>query len=662
MLLKVYVLVLICALNDYGMCDLQCKAANYTKSIYTEFWKTLKGIFTISSFHNNLLLYDDTIRDCKSAFLNFIDQIEAFDIYFINNRLPFDIESTLHTHFNCLNGHKQVITLVGGANFITKTLDVAKNIDKQLNQHGHFLFSYKWIIIPNTSCDKMVDSIKPFYHVICIEHNSENAHVNDICTDQIGITSIKTALFETKKRVFQNVSFNKEGNLLDKNLFPNAAYRFNSQHFLLGAQVFSPIYFNHYFDNATNESTYSGIYYDVIQEFSRYLNMSYSIVLPQDGAWGHITENGTWSGLVGQLANREVDFVITPLTVSFIRSQVIDYADHHLETTYITGYYRKQNYTISALRLLLSPFQADLWATLLISLSVYSFIIGIVQETRFCILKNEDHIRIKTLFYGVIGKFYRCACTFVGQNVSLERTKSIPLRVMWSCWLLFGIIMLCSWSANIMSHLTIPKHHTPMKNFYDLIAQDSYKYGTTEDAITGLYLSTSTLYPIADIWKNMKRFDEYDDDILSSGYGSMSEKVKSDNFVYFIDSTHIQYEMSMDCNLCQLSENLLTTNYAVGLQQNSAYKDLMNKASLWIVETGIMDKIFEKWQSKQTCKADKMQTTLTLQHTLGVFHLLGFGCLISGIVCYTEFLSAVLASFKSNTRRCKIGNTLITDK
>ena len=51
-----------------------------------------------------------------------------------------------------------------------------------------------------------------------------------------------------------------------------------------------------------------GIFVDVFKELSKMLNFSYSSVLPPDSEWGALKDDGTWSGMVGQLNTKSVDF------------------------------------------------------------------------------------------------------------------------------------------------------------------------------------------------------------------------------------------------------------------------------------------------------------------------------------------------------------------
>ena len=50
-----------------------------------------------------------------------------------------------------------------------------------------------------------------------------------------------------------------------------------------------------------------GIFVEVFHELTRLLNFSYVTILPPDGEWGALKDDGTWSGMVGQLDSKTVD-------------------------------------------------------------------------------------------------------------------------------------------------------------------------------------------------------------------------------------------------------------------------------------------------------------------------------------------------------------------
>ena len=50
-----------------------------------------------------------------------------------------------------------------------------------------------------------------------------------------------------------------------------------------------------------------GIFAEVFNELTKLLNFSYTTIVPPDGEWGALKDDGTWSGMVGQLLTKSVD-------------------------------------------------------------------------------------------------------------------------------------------------------------------------------------------------------------------------------------------------------------------------------------------------------------------------------------------------------------------
>ena len=57
------------------------------------------------------------------------------------------------------------------------------------------------------------------------------------------------------------------------------------------------------------------------------MNFTYTVIKPPDGQYGGIQPDGTWSGMVGLLANHDIDIATTRCSVTHQRSTVITFAD-----------------------------------------------------------------------------------------------------------------------------------------------------------------------------------------------------------------------------------------------------------------------------------------------------------------------------------------------
>ena len=57
------------------------------------------------------------------------------------------------------------------------------------------------------------------------------------------------------------------------------------------------------------------------------MNFTYTVIKPPDGQYGGIQPDGTWSGMVGLLANHDIDIATTRFSVTQQRSTVITFAN-----------------------------------------------------------------------------------------------------------------------------------------------------------------------------------------------------------------------------------------------------------------------------------------------------------------------------------------------
>ena len=60
-------------------------------------------------------------------------------------------------------------------------------------------------------------------------------------------------------------------------------------------------------DSGGNVEFNGGIYIDIFKVIQAQLNFTYEIVLPSDGSYGILDDNGEWNGMVKMVKDREVD-------------------------------------------------------------------------------------------------------------------------------------------------------------------------------------------------------------------------------------------------------------------------------------------------------------------------------------------------------------------
>ena len=61
------------------------------------------------------------------------------------------------------------------------------------------------------------------------------------------------------------------------------------------------------------------------------MNFTYTVIKPPDGQYGGIQPDGTWNGMVGLLANQDVDIAAATFAISLERSTVMTFATPVME-------------------------------------------------------------------------------------------------------------------------------------------------------------------------------------------------------------------------------------------------------------------------------------------------------------------------------------------
>ena len=68
-----------------------------------------------------------------------------------------------------------------------------------------------------------------------------------------------------------------------------------------------------------------GIFLDMFREIQKELNFTYTLKLPPDGAYGSMSSNGSWNGMVHHLMKGDFDIGLYIYNVYFIHHYLICY-------------------------------------------------------------------------------------------------------------------------------------------------------------------------------------------------------------------------------------------------------------------------------------------------------------------------------------------------
>ncbi|CAG2198776.1 GRID1 [Mytilus edulis] len=274
------------------------------------------------------------------------------------------------------------------------------------------------------------------------------------------------------------------------------------------------------------KETYTGFTMDLLQHLALALNFTYEITRPLDGKWGSQMENGSWNGLIGHLERRDVDLVAAPLTMQIQRENAVDFA--------IPYYY------YSAAILLKKPDpNAKKWRTLIDSLSEYIF---------FYFSKHR------------------------GEHLA----GSSSGRTLLSSWWIFCIIMMATYSGNLVAFLTVTKDKLPFSDIAGLVELGSYKWGTQEGTVFETIFKASTRPDNVKFWKGVVANNKTNPNILSANGDVQVRLVMEGHYAYIGDKTHFELTMATNCHLTMVLSDIVSMQYAIALPNNSPFTKIFS--------------------------------------------------------------------------------------
>ena len=203
------------------------------------------------------------------------------------------------------------------------------------------------------------------------------------------------------------------------------------------------------------------MYFDVLDTLKFDLNFTYIVIQPNDGLYGQELDNGSWTGLVGELDKKQADIAVSDLSVTEQRSKVVDFT-----IGLFVG---------SAKLYMLNPRQSFSWTTFIdvfdnnfwMSLSAVTAGISILFYVIFLFVDGESTIDVGTSVSTVI-------LSLVALEIPVDPSR-VPGRILvFTVTLVYGALNFWAYNAGLVSYLTVENLVFPIKSMKDLAEKSDY--------------------------------------------------------------------------------------------------------------------------------------------------------------------------------------------
>ncbi|KAF0300384.1 Glutamate receptor ionotropic, kainate 2 [Amphibalanus amphitrite] len=223
-------------------------------------------------------------------------------------------------------------------------------------------------------------------------------------------------------------------------------------------------------------TTCEGYLYDLWDTVAHELGLRYRMVPLLKPLYGSMEANGTWNGMVGELAYGRADIAVTTLDMRSDRATVIDYIDAVSVTrTHSKFYVRASSHlvpevTTETLSSLLKPLHPDVWWTLLVALLALAAALRVVVRCSHAASESRQTVERMGWVACLLASFR----SLVGQGWE-SAPNSVAVRIVTSCSWMLGIIIYASYTANLISYLTVPKQDLPIRSLREFHEQPGWR-------------------------------------------------------------------------------------------------------------------------------------------------------------------------------------------
>ncbi|KAK8387546.1 hypothetical protein O3P69_018230 [Scylla paramamosain] len=186
--------------------------------------------------------------------------------------------------------------------------------------------------------------------------------------------------------------------------------------------------------------------------------------------YGEPLPNGSWTGLMGMLQRREANVTGTLLSVTWLRTQVVDFSEY-LDIDEFTALHSRPALT-SDVTGLVRPFTYQTWLFLLLSLiSAFAVTLIVVQRHQGLVAPREEQQRRHGKADWRINlkeSWLWTWCGLLGQSVP-QQPEGQLVRVVVGQWMLFSFILAIVYRCVLKAMLILPRVHLPFDNLEQLV-------------------------------------------------------------------------------------------------------------------------------------------------------------------------------------------------
>ena len=376
--------------------------------------------------------------------------------------------------------------------------------------------------------------------------------------------------------------------------------------------------------------TYAGIMIQLFRIIASEINCTFLLTASKDGFYGAKNNDGSWSGMVGELHRKETDLSIAGLSVTRDRALVVDFTNGFLDDD--NGLFMLRPSKEFSWTTFTGVFHWKLWLTAAATFVGLVFLFyGI-----FLIVRAENTITICTTLATV-------SRAMIALSLPIEG-KRIPGRILIFTVCLTGALKWWSFNAGLTSTLTINEYVYPIRTLNDIANNRDYAIVVNEGSVSHDYFDQATERTNRNGWRlrvqdQVKLFPG-----VSASRAAIMDDPKLVHFAPRVANTVTWNEVP--CDVVDVSSlAYIDVSIAWALQKHSPYLELLNFYINILRDGGTIDKILKTHGHGQMLNSKSCTTVngisgqygaIAMKNVIFAFAILASGLAVAPLFLYGE--------------------------
>lgn len=389
------------------------------------------------------------------------------------------------------------------------------------------------------------------------------------------------------------------------------------------------------------KKTIGGIEPSLIETIANHLQFTYNYVeASPNEMWGEVyghRGNLTITGLLGMLARKEVDVVVSNFYVNNIRWPYVSYT-----VVYKFSY---ESFLVPApqpyakWKAVFYSFTLPTWLATIASAVVVIVMLRLVAAASS--FQSDSPLRR----YDVFADYPFCCLYVIGNLLNVQVQPQSILSTanrMFLIWWLFGTLILTTgYRSGLISYMTFPFTPEAIDTIQQLVDSPLKKASFSVYTIEALVNSSSEI----DRTLGRELIPHYNltGMFVSLESGAWAVESNVDNLLYMAATMYPTTTAGPKVHL--IKDAILPSRVAFGLQKDSQLQVYFDRDIQYLIEAGIVDhlkSVFAKKMDKWNPKKTNSRISFSLDSLQGAFYLIVFGFALSTLIFVAEVVVKML--------------------